>query len=800
MEKKKPNTIKIKNNNKKRKVNDVNKKSYGFHTFGDPGCPCDFSGTFRDNIREFIQKCCEIEDWSVEGCPVWCTLLVDERRRSVGSGGGGDGDGGGGDGGGGGVVVPLYTIEESVKHSLQPFCDQCRCIGWSHHFVSKRRYHLIIPVENDWHKFPNKSLFHDHQTHLLHGLIHCNGFGHLLSINGFEGGSKFFCGREIMDLWDRICTALRARKITVEDVSKKRSMDLRLLYGVAYGHPWFGRWGYQFCHGSFGVTEHNYNTAIDMLSSFNLDKIVENCRGKDRNHMEKIIRTYREMSETHLITIRDLIRFMLITHKALPKPQSVVKPITRSVPQRQPFQDVSKKHSNSDNKQNNISSKNKDNDCNNGNSKNKDNDCKNGNSKNKDKDSNKVSIKSHSKYRKFKSFAAQMASRWPPRRLEYAADVIVDALKEKGSGMSRQDLREAARLHIGDTGLLDFVLKSINNLIVGKYVVLRAMNLETRTLEFTIHELPGEDACETPESSPDGPVAARHNNTTTTTATTTTTHVTHDTPGLDVYSDVLYLYKELLLQGYDGKTITELNQLSTQAVLDSKHFVREWPLRDEEDFFLRFVCRLKPSLFEYGYEYELNQSCSPPPGELVVVPIHTTIGELKTEIECTLRDTYCLLESFRVTEIEGMEEFEDEEVLFGVVESGADLWVLGNGLGEGSSDALKYEGGVDSWTVDCSCGAKDDDGERMVACDICEVWQHTRCSGIADADAVPRLFLCANCNASLMPSNEHYYMDMEPEGMLEQVYGMEPEAESMLGQVYSMEPDSMLGQVYSGGY
>lgn len=33
------------------------------------------------------------------------------------------------------------------------------------------------------------------------------------------------------------------------------------------------------------------------------------------------------MSETHLITIRDLIRFMLITHKALPKPHSVLKTI-----------------------------------------------------------------------------------------------------------------------------------------------------------------------------------------------------------------------------------------------------------------------------------------------------------------------------------------------------------------------------------------------------------------------------------------------------------------------------------------
>ncbi|KAK2450219.1 RING/FYVE/PHD zinc finger superfamily protein [Trifolium repens] len=51
----------------------------------------------------------------------------------------------------------------------------------------------------------------------------------------------------IMELWDKICTNLRARQIVVEDASRKRSMDLRLLHGVAYGHSWFGRWGYKFC-------------------------------------------------------------------------------------------------------------------------------------------------------------------------------------------------------------------------------------------------------------------------------------------------------------------------------------------------------------------------------------------------------------------------------------------------------------------------------------------------------------------------------------------------------------------------
>jgi hypothetical protein len=28
-----------------------------------------------------------------------------------------------------------------------------------------------------------------------------------------------------------------------------------------------------------------------------------------------------------------------------------------------------------------------------------------------------------------------------------------------------------------------------------------------------------------------------------------------------------------------------------------------------------------------------------------------------------------------------------------------------------------------------TCGTQDDDGERMIACDVCGIWMHTRCSG-----------------------------------------------------------------------
>lgn len=83
-------------------------KYFGFHSFGDHGYPAMPSGSFRENIRFFLQDCAEIEEYEVEGMPIWCTFLVLENR---------------------GIVIPLYTIEEDVQRSLSPFCDHCRCVG-----------------------------------------------------------------------------------------------------------------------------------------------------------------------------------------------------------------------------------------------------------------------------------------------------------------------------------------------------------------------------------------------------------------------------------------------------------------------------------------------------------------------------------------------------------------------------------------------------------------------------------------------------------------------------------------------
>lgn len=51
----------------------------------------------------------------------------------------------------------------------------------------------------------------DDSTHLLHGVVHANGYGHLLRVNGREGGSKSLTGCDIMGFWDRLCKMLRVR-------------------------------------------------------------------------------------------------------------------------------------------------------------------------------------------------------------------------------------------------------------------------------------------------------------------------------------------------------------------------------------------------------------------------------------------------------------------------------------------------------------------------------------------------------------------------------------------------------------
>lgn len=65
--------------------------------------------------------------------------------------------------------------------------------------------------------------------------------------------------------------------------------------------------------------------------------------------------------------------------------------------------------------------------------------------------------------------------------------------------------------------------------------------------------------------------------------------------------------------------------------------------------------------------------------------------------------------------------------------------------GPSYSLSLCSTGGFEDWVVSCTCGTTVDDGERMVECEMCGVWLHTRCQGNPDAECIPDDFTCSNC-------------------------------------------------------
>lgn len=447
-------------------------------------------------------------------------------------------------------------------------------------------------------------------------------------------------------------------------------MVLRLLYATAYGQPWFGRWGYKFCHGIFGVTSDMYMNAVQILGTLPLDSIM-NDFGKVGKKIEigRILECYQEMSKTEVKTLRDLLQSMLESKARLrhgtKKTAELLKPCS-TVP---------------------ITNK-------------------------------------RNSHLQFSKMATSLGSRWPVRRLVYTAQVIVDALKEKKNAscddnarMTRQEVRDAARLHIGDTGLIDFVIKSLGDCAVGNQLVIRAMNPSTRVGEYTVKDLLGRDVAEV------GAIIGRE----------------------EIHRDLVYLYKHVLKNYPRGAPLSETVKQATRAILNSKHYAKEWPFEDDDDELLRYW------VVPVVGEEEGWQWVAPPPPEMVVVPLHATVGELKEAGEWALRDSYCSLERFEVRWIEGV-HVDDDDVVFGELESGSHVRLRGSRT---DTCGMMYEGGSEyTWRVECTCGARDDDGERMVACDMCDVWLHTRCEGIDDSDVVPPLFLCGRCGSSLQQSSD----------------------------------------------
>ncbi|GJR20436.1 PHD finger protein male sterility 1 [Tanacetum coccineum] len=290
--------------------------------------------------------------------------------------------------------------------------------------------------------------------------------------------------------------------------------------------------------------------------------------------------------------------------------------------------------------------------------------------------------------------------RWSPKRIEMAARVIVESLKKaKFRWVSRQEVRDAARAYVGDTGLLDFVLKSLGNHVVGKYLVRRCLNPVTKVLEHILRAQ----------------------------------------------------WKDL------DSTITSTISLASRIILDSKYFIKDYtgeiPSKVESEgekskLYCTIAINNKGEI--NGHEQEGEKKLITLPYETIMLRNNATFDELIQEVERNFKEIYLGFKNFMFGSIINLNPKGSDQV-FQVTKTGSKLVFQGKLIEMGMNHESIYESGSrQSFIVDCGCGAKDDDGERMVACDICEVWQHTRCLKIPNNEEIPNIYVCSRCEQDIL--------------------------------------------------
>ncbi|KAK8947449.1 PHD finger protein [Platanthera zijinensis] len=582
------------------------------------------------------------------------------------------------------ATIELDVVEEDMTRSKSVYCDQCRVVGWSGHPVCRKRYHFIIrnnvnPSSAYGHKCPccgallqrmdsrcdscNYDLTAENledwahrqledPTHLLHGLVHANGYGHLLRVNGLDGGSKYLTGSDIMDFWDRLCKMLRVRKVTVMDISKKHGMEYRLLNAVTSGQPWYGNWGYKFGAGSFGVSLTAYQEAVNTLSNLPLSHFFSHSRS-ERAPLENTVSLYCSLSDEHLVTLRDLFR--CINHLL------------------------------------------------------------------RDAGEHPCPAK---KLLQVASLGA--LSSWSKTDIEMAEAVMVKVLRAVGKSrwVTWRALKGASSGSIGSPELLDWCLKGLSGKLTDDRLVVQSQfNDQTNTIEFRLEsweQLADHVQRGAVKLSPD--------------------HLLRDLKSL--YYAAL---DPTTMLHHSPKAAKETALKAARKILDCKQFIKHYDehlARSQPSNPLQLHIWCHVELFDEPADY------TSPPSELVILPADATLADLKLQVAKAFRETYIVFQRFQPEQVFGPDKVSSVRQLMDI--QGVAL-VRGRCLaGNGKLERFRMERGTESWEVDCPCGARDDDGERMMACDACEVWQHTRCAGIDDQDGVPDKFVCIKCTGCCM--------------------------------------------------
>ncbi|CAJ2655288.1 unnamed protein product [Trifolium pratense] len=581
------------------------------------------------------------------------------------------------------AMVALDIVEEDVTRSRSSvYCDQCRVVGWSAHPVCGKRYHFIIrsasdsiesyqrpcskcetpvPLSEARCKACNFDISIDdledcvylqmeENTHLLHGVIHSNGYGHLLTLNGKEGGSMLLSGSDIMGFWDRLCAAISVRKVSVMDLSKKFGLDYRLLHSIAKGHSWYGNWGYEFGTGSYALTKDAYNKAVDSLSNMPLSSFLFQDRGP-RHHVQSIISLYQSLAGTELLTMKDLFSFLLeLVHK-FRKPRSAK---------------TAKQHG--------------------------------------------------------YASPCNLLCAWTRKDVEDVQHALIKVLLVSGAcneakWVTSQTLKGAVS-RLGFPELLDYCLKHLQGKIAANgLVVCSRCNPTSSAIEFRLGHLTNGFSSNSAYPSEE-----------------------------QVISDLTLLFNSLIhpekMIKYRPKIIRKTVCDSARKLLDCKQFMKDYKIDQ--------VTTELPSAIKLWCHVELSDQPkedqpSPPP-ELIVLPLDATVVDLKNEATKAFQSVYAMYKKFQALELLGFGSIKDSLTVKFLLGTSGSVEILGKCPSKHGLSRFRKERGTEEWKVDCTCGAKDDDGEKMLACDTCGIWQHTRCAGIGSSDdGLPSKFVCMKC-------------------------------------------------------
>lgn len=215
-----------------------------------------------------------------------------------------------------------------------------------------------------------------------------------------------------------------------------------------------------------------------------------------------------------------------------------------------------------------------------------------------------------------------------------------------------------------------------------------------------------------------------------------------------LHSDLRFLYNALLNPGsmmicYRSQITRERVLSSAVTLLDCKQFVKDYKPDSIEipgPSVIRVWCQVV-------FANQQKDFIAPPP-ELLELPVSATVTDLKNEAKKAFQEAYVLFKRLEVKQLLDYGDVGDATHVKLLIGMEGSVRVLGRCFVTHGLRRFCMERGTEKWTVDCTCGASDDDGERMLACDACGVWQHTRCSGILDSEAVPAKFLCGGCRNS----------------------------------------------------